>query len=239
MKIGYNLETWERLGCKLPISAPIHSHIHYLITGSSGSGKSYALKYLLSNLIDEGCIITFCDFKKSDDFVFLNNYDSFFSGDDVENGILKFYKKFVDFRQNSRKSDHLHILIIDEYPSFLLYLSSIDKVKKTKRAEQIKQCISELLMLGRGLGFGVWIVTQRSDASYFSNGSRDNFMTFLLLGRTSREQWQMLLSGEKIPERIYRAGEGIILLDGFPLHEIKFPRIMNLQKLETKIRNGF
>ena len=82
--------------------------------------------------------------------------------------------------------------------------------------------VSEILMLGRGLHYGIWIVTQRADAALFANGSRDIFMCILALGRLSKEQKNMLFSGEELPERSYQQGEGVILLDGREVEEVRF-----------------
>lgn len=87
--------------------------------------------------------------------------------------------------------------------------------------------VSEILMLGRGIRFGIWIVTQRADASLFANGARDNFMVVLGLGRMSREQKGVVFSGEEIPDKTYRQGEGCLLADGCPLYEVAYPRIRN------------
>ena len=56
-----------------PLSLPLKSHCHALITGSSGSGKSNALMYLLGCLLQDSpeTDVYFCDFKNSEDFAFL------------------------------------------------------------------------------------------------------------------------------------------------------------------------
>ena len=95
--------------------------------------------------------------------------------------------------------------------------------------------ISELLCLGRGIQFYTWIVTQRADNSLFANGARDNFMVVIGLGRLSKEQKSMLFSGEELPERIYKKGEGILLADGHPLQEVKFPFIRNIDDWKKHI----
>ena len=63
--------------------------------------------------------------------------------------------------------------MFDEYPAFISRLQMQDKQEKTKKAGEVLNMVSEILMLGRGIGFGVWIVTQRADASLFSGGSRE------------------------------------------------------------------
>ena len=53
----------------------------------------------------------------------------------------------------------------------------------------------------------------------------------------SKEQKGMLFSGEDIPDKVYRRGEGILLADGYPLQEIAFPRIRNVVDWKRHIKD--
>ena len=167
-----------------PLSLSVRSHCHALITGSSGSGKSYALMYLLGCLLQDvpETDVYFCDFKNSEDFAFLKGYSHYYSGNDCYEGVMAYYESFCNAR-TAGKTARRHILIFDEYPAFISYLSTKDKQDKTKRAGDILGAVAEILMLGRGISYGIWIVTQRADATLFANGARDNFMVVLGLGR--------------------------------------------------------
>lgn len=238
MIFGYDNTIYQQTGLKIPITHDIATHCHLLITGGSGSGKSYALLYLLGMLLKDNpdTVIYFCDFKNSVDFSFLENYKYYYSGNNCYDGIMHYYQAFSNARTN-RDTEKRHILIADEYPSLINFLQMQDKANKTKFANDILSAISEILMLGRGTcgGFSTWIITQRPDNVLFSNGCRDNFMTLIALGRLSREQKGMLFSGEDIPDRIYRQGEGLILADGSPLREIKYPHIADITDWKNHI----
>ena len=110
-----------------------------------------------------------------------------------------------------------------------------NKANKTKYANDILGAVSEVLMLGRGIEYGIWIVTQRADSSLFSNGTRDNFMLIVALGRLSKEQKAMLFSGENIPDSINKQGEGLLLSYGSPLCSVKYPRIINTEDWKKHI----
>ena len=236
MIFGYDNTIYQQTGLKIPIVHDISSHCHLLITGGSGSGKSYALLYLLGMLLKDSpnTIIYFCDFKNSYDFSFLENYRYYYAGNDCYDGIMSFYQAFSNARIN-RDNKTRHILICDEYPSFINYLQMQDKANKTKFTNDILAAISEILMLGRGIQFSCWIITQRADSTLFNNGSRDNFMIIIGLGRMSREQKGMVFSGEDIPDNIYQQGEGLILTDGSPLREIKYPYISDVTNWKNHI----
>ena len=224
MRCGYITGTGGLPG---PLNLDINTHCHFLLTGGSNSGKSYALLNLVGNLLQSNpkTVLTITDFKNID-FRFLKGCPNYYSGDQCFDGIMSFYSNFCNARQQG-KNDVWHMIVIEEYPSLVSYFTAKDKQEKTKKAVDILRAVSEILMLGRGIKYGVWIVTQRADASLFANGARDNFMVVLGLGRMSKEQKSMLFSGEDVPEKIYRQGEGCLLVDGCPLYEIKFPKIQN------------
>ena len=135
-------------------------------------------------------------------------------------------------KESGKARDRPVFLICDEFPAMILYLEGIDK----KRASEIKNQIAEILMLGRSWGYGIWITTQRPDANFFSNGARDNFMNVIALGRLSTESKRMLFAGEEIPSRpFYQKGEGLILMDGYALQELKVPQISSLSKMKNSI----
>ena len=236
MIFGYDNTIYQQTGLKVPITHDIATHCHLLITGGSGSGKSYALLYLLGMLLKDSpdTVIYFCDFKNSEDFSFLENYKYYYSGNDCYKGIMQYYQTFSNARTN-RDTQKRHILIVDEYPSLINFLQMQDKANKTKLANNILAAISEILMLGRGIRFSCVIITQIARSLFFDNSSRDNFMTLIALGRLSREQKGMIFSGEDIPDRIYQQGEGLILADGSPLREIKYPYIADITDWKNHI----
>lgn len=229
IEYGYYLGIYRDTILKIPIKHDLSSHCNLLLTGSSGSGKSYALLYLLGSVLKshKDIELYFCDFKNSLDFEFLGGHSHYYGGNDCYIGIMQYYDAFSQSREK-RDFTRKHLLICDEYPALVNYLQGQDKANKTKYASDVLSAISELLCLGRGIQFYTWIVTQRADNSLFANGCRDNFMVIIGLGRMSKEQKGMLFSGEELPERIYKRGEGILLADGYPLVEVKFPLIKDV-----------
>ncbi|MDD6035951.1 MAG: hypothetical protein PUC30_07140 [Lachnospiraceae bacterium] len=233
---GYNVGSG--VTAPLPIKLDNKSHCHALITGSSGSGKSYGMLFLIGSLLKENpeIDIYLCDFKNSEDFVFLSTYVHYYGGNDCYKGVMEYYNSFCEGREN-KTGLRRKLLIFDEYPAAISYYSTKDKQEKTKYATDLLNSIAEILMLGRGIGYGVWIVTQRADASLFANGARDNFMIFLGLGRMSKEQKGMIFAGEDVPSKVYQRGEGCLLADGCPLMEVKIPKIKNIVNWKRHIKD--
>jgi len=237
MMWGYIVDDKGRLLSQLNLS--IKSHCHALITGGSGAGKSRTILYLLGCQLQDTSEIEvyFCDFKKSEDFSFLKGYKHYYSGNECYEGIMEYYNSFCEVREGGNAKQRC-VLIFDEFPAFINYLTMRDKQEKTKKASDALGAIAEILMLGRGTGkgYGVWIVTQRADASLFANGARDNFMITVGLGRMSKEQKGMLFAGEDIPNKVFHTGEGCILADGYPLQLVAYPKIKNMVDWKKHIK---
>lgn len=235
MNFGFDKEIWEKTGISVVVNLDPTVYTHVLLTGGSGSGKSYSLLYLLKQYVKEHIELWLCDFKNSTDFAFLNGYQHYYTGDDAIEGILSYYKKFTEVRRSGETATH-YILIVDEYPSMINYLSTKDKLEKTKVANEVMGAISEILMLGRGIKFGCLITTQRADSSLFANGSRDNFQCVIGLGRMSKEQKTMVFTGEDIPmELVFQRGEGYLLADGKEIMQVKYPLIKDIEMWKTEI----
>ena len=236
IKYGYNKGIFDETGLKIPIQLDLSEHCNLLLTGCSGSGKSYALLFLIGSVLksENEIEIYFCDFKNSYDFSFLEEYENYYAGNNCYDGIMQYYKNFCLAREN-RNFTKKHLLICDEYPALVNYLQGQDKLNKTKYGNEVLSAISELLCLGRGINFYTWIVTQRADNTLFANGSRDNFMVIIGLGRLSKEQKGMVFAGEEVPDTIYQRGEGVLLADGHPLLEVKFPLIKNVDDWKRHI----
>ena len=236
MIYGYDLALYEEFGVKVGIHLNPSIHLHTLLTGSSGSGKSYALMYLIGTLLQSTKTVFYiCDYKSSKEFNFLRNYKYFYQGEDCYQGIMDYHTRLNQALKKGNEEHH--ILIVDEYPSMLCHLETKDRTDKTHLSKDILSAISTILMTGRGVGggFGLWVVTQRADSSWFPAGSRDSFMLIICAGRVSREQQQMLFSREDISDRVYQRGQGVLLADGEPLRDVIFPTIKDLTSWKAHI----
>lgn len=230
MIVGYVREAFVQYGLTVPIELEIASYPHMLITGASGSGKSQTLLFLIGKLLQSNpdIAIYLCDFKNSEDFSFMEGYAHYYAGKECYEGIMEYYQHFSNVRANrTLHGKRRYVLICDEYPAFINYLQMKDKREKTKLANDVLGAISEILMLGRGIAFGCWLLTQRADSTLFANGARDNFMVVIGLGRMSKEQKGMVFTGQEIPDEILGVGEGLLLADGKELVTVKFPLIDN------------
>lgn len=235
LRLGILYEDWHDKHKRCPIDIDTKTHCHILITGHTGSGKSYLTLFVLCQLLykHQKYEVWLADFKGSKDFRFLNEHEVHYASGDATSVVAlieEFYDLFLSAKNNLVYPARNQVLIIDEYPGLLTYLTSNDK----KQSERIKQIVCELLMLGRdinGISFSVIITAQRPDANLlFAHGSRDNFHVHIALGNLSAEAKGMITdSPSALPKRNYRQGEGIVSIDGNGISEIIIPEFVGLE----------
>ena len=190
---------------------------HWLISGVSGSGKTHFGILVMSSILVEypNCEFIVCDFKGDDSFKFFKeeNYKDYYYFDKVKDGVDKVYNILLD-RQKGNPNREKVFLYFDEYASFIGFLEK-------KEAEEYKNKVKNILMLGRSLGIHVISSTQRASADLY-NQSRDQHSLYLTLGRMSKEVISMFYSDykEDIDEQFGR-GKGYILIEGSGFYKVE------------------
>lgn len=235
MAVRVGFEKIDNAG-EIRLEVNIKTACHWIICGGSGSGKSYFILYALNSILNSRISLYLADFKGSGDYIGLS--DKYAEFGEITAFIDEFYSRYTEIKEN-QTGEHI-MLIFDEYAGYLVWLEGHDK----KKAAEIKNKISEILMLGRELPGGgsawVWIVCQRADSTYFSHGARDNFMVSVGMGRLSKESKAMLFPGEDFP-LLYspETGCGVILEDGKPMRIFRVPRFdKNRLKLLLQKKSG-
>lgn len=234
--IGYDYDAWYGYGDKVPVTtdASTKTNSHILLAGMSGSGKSYATNQLFAKICLRGgsdSVCYFADFKQDDTFTHLRECPRYYPYDRTIE-VLDIVYDIMHRRQcGEDKSRNYITLIWDEYMANILALLG----KEKKKAEAVMQKVSEILMLGRSLAVRLVIVCQRPDATAFPMGSRMNFGVIIIVGASIESVYSMLMPKElieKIGNRQFGTGEGVVLLQGSDLHFIKVPVIRDEEKMK-------
>lgn len=178
---------FNQLGTSKCILLDLKKHSHVCFVGATGSGKTFACRYFMAALSSQtkGLHLIICDFKGDADFSAFSDFPSVYRYQEVKQGINHFIELFRLRQANDSVERTPLFLFIDEWAAFLTLL---DK----KEAEQYKKLLAELLMLGRSFNVHVILSLQRADASYFYQGTRDNFPIRIGLGKLSRESKTMM-----------------------------------------------
>lgn len=227
---------WQESGIKVPLYTDISpaTNSHCLISGLSGSGKSYALLRLFRELVQSDSQqdeFYFGDFKQEDSYSFLRQCVYYYPYKKVLEAVNLVYEKMHRRQSGEEKDRHSITLILDEYAAFILALQGEDK----KKATEVMNKISEILMLGRSLSVRLIVTVQRSDANLFQNGARINFGIILVLGSALKSSYEMVMPKEfieEVGERKFKIGEGVLLLQGAELFFIKIPMVRDMGKIQ-------
>lgn len=163
---------------------------HTFLVGSTGSGKTVALSFLLKQLVFKGnkTQIFIIDRKKSDLYLLQKNlykeYKYIFMENSKE-GILAMCRRsmeILNYRRNNlirdgkKRQFPVFLLVIDEYIS--LY-QSFDKGER----EEIKKAITEILVIGRELNCHLWLSQQSPtvESSGLSTYLKNQFLINIFL----------------------------------------------------------
>lgn len=211
---------------------------HYLITGQTGTGKTYALYSLILQSLNKSKSydLYFADPKNSSlakigEKININQTAS--QIEDIIFLISEVYCK-MNKRKNELKSkldknldsDYSDfnmspiILIIDEYASFKGVLNTKDK----KTRDNVESQLQSIVLMGRQLGCFLWIVMQKSDATTLPTQLRDNLIFKVVLGNAESTTYITTFgpsANNLIPHKKMQQGEGIYT----------YPQIANYPKL--------
>lgn len=163
-------------------------------------------------------IFYFADFKDGGDYQFAINTGHLTDmRTAIDNALM-----VLQSRQAGLPDRYPYVVVLDEYPSFILSLENKDRKKYQAK-------LATLLNLGRAFGIKIVLVTQRPGAELFANGSRDNFNCRILMGTPSPETRRMMLGDDvsEVPADWLNnsVGQGLIYRDGIGISHIAVPQL--------------
>lgn len=204
------------------IAIPLHGT---LLVGQTGSGKTYALYSLILQMITKKVHynLYFADPKNSSLAVLGDKISEENTATDIDE-IIKLLQSFVE-KMESRKfevkemlntkleADYTdfqyepHIFIFDEFASFQSIIQTMEK----KKRDEVTKLLSQVILQGRQLGFFLWIVMQKSDASLLPTNLRENLPVKFVLGNAEKQTYVTAFgAGVDIPEKDFVLGQGVL-----------------------------
>ena len=237
LMIGYDYDAWHGYSKKIPIcvDASSKNNTHTLICGMSGSGKSYFTNQYLARIYLYGgknSEVYFADYKQDDAFAYLRNCPRYYAYDKTIDALEEVYAIMNRRQCGEDATRHFVTLVWDEYIAAMLSLIGSEK----KYAEAVMKKVSEILMLGRSVAVRLVIVCQRPDATAFPMGARLNFGLAFVVGASLESIYSMLMPKElieKVGNREFHTGEGVMLWQGSELKFIKVPVIRDEDKMKA------
>lgn len=214
---------------------------HTLLVGATGSGKSYALYSSVLSMLSWTVppVLYFADPKMSGLGVLGNILAPDRSAVEVEDVIVlleQFHsamqerKALMNEYLNSGDLDvdysklglPAHVLLFEEYGAFAAVISTMEK----KERDKVNAYMREVIMLGRQLGFWIWVVMQKSDSSDLPTAVRSNLVLKVVLGNASPTTYQTAFEhSADLPKYRFDVGHGLYSLYESQPRPCSFPKL--------------
>lgn len=234
LTLGYDLDRWNLFGEKVPITIDLSpkTNSHILLSGMSGSGKSFLESQIMAKLTlaEPDGEIYFADYKQDDSFTHLRKCPRYYGYRDSLRALDIVHGRLLAHQSGEDTNRNPVTIIWDEYMAQVLALISEDR----KAASVAMGRASEILMLGRSLGpIRICISCQRPDALAFPAGSRLNYGCVVIVGAYIRSIYEMLMPDfmDEVKGRRFGRGEGVVLLQGSELRFIKVPTVRDEERM--------
>ena len=199
---------------------------HFLLGGSTGSGKSVLLKLLLMQALKKGAIVCIADFKGGVDFPPIWHKQCRMCIE--EESTLALLTELVDELQRRKtllaasgqpNIDRYNEVIGEDLPRYIFACDEIaevlDKTGLTKDQKEIVGKIEGKLSMiarqGRAFGIHLILATQRPDANILSGQIKNN-VNCRICGRADTILSQIILDSTAAAEQIPKGARGRFLL---------------------------
>lgn len=179
---------------------------HALIVGDTGNGKSTFVRYLLLSFWKYDHRIDCVDGKGIDYTMIKNRFNRYIANTSKNSSeILLFIKQFEDAMLH--RLNYLREKGVDNFinipglmPRFLLIdeLLVILKTWNKKEIEVLNLSLSNIILLGRAIGYFLIVTMQRADAKYLGGDLRDNFKFRIALGSCSATSYGMMFDNSSL-----------------------------------------
>lgn len=208
----------------------VRDYPHYLISGSSGSGKSYLANELVIQAIAKEWQVVILDIKRS--YGLYRAYSEYFYETDdivdklkqIESDMYQRLQALQSELDNNPRALAVDIgykpmlVVVEEYISLL---SSMDK----KQKEEVERIVKNISVLARQVDIHLMIVMQSAGTENINSTTRSNLTKVLLGNAQSNIMTATFGTGVDIPKTNTKMskGEGLIQLDRISL--VRVPRI--------------
>lgn len=215
----------------------LNKNFSTLISGVSGSGKSYLAYYLITRYLAKTINgqhpdLYMVDPKQSDLLIlakqtFMSHLRYGHTNADAFR-IVKEFKAELDRRQaeySEKATIGSTMLNLGAEPALLVvdeYASLVCGMNKKQRAE-FEDMIAIIVQKGRQLSMGVWVLMQQARSELISTNVRENLVNKICMGNPTAESAKMMFGTSDVP-LVNGIGVGLYSLDGTDVQTFEAPK---------------
>lgn len=218
----------------------LNDYPHLLLSGSSGSGKSYFANEIVIQAIVKGYEVVICDLKRSyglyKDFAdykyeIVDILEKLLSVESEMSERMKTLQTELDRNPRALATDIGYkpkLVVIEEYISLQ---SSLNKKEK----EELERCVKNLSVLARQSCIHLMIVMQSAGTENINSTTRSNLTKILLGNAQSNILTATFGNGVDIPKlhTQLNKGEGLIQLDRITM--LRVPKIDDIEDIKNQL----
>lgn len=201
------------------ISVDILKQPHFLLTGISGSGKSYYALYLIAKLATNGVKVYYLDPKND---LNMKAYIDKIAGCTYISNIDEIHNVIVSSEREMRKRqsdmDKLPGVTITFNPIYLVFdeILAFNKIAEKNILKETMDSLASIIVMGRSKQVFVGVIAQRIDTKFLDGALRENLSIRIALGNQTSVSYAMTF-GEEFSDVCNRSkvlGSGLIIRQG-------------------------
>lgn len=176
---------------------------HALIAGTTGSGKTYFVNYLICNLVNQGADITFIDPKYADIKAMgelINPNKTACTEIKILDLVKKFSESMVERQKMIADSGKVNATYRDFklFPQFLIFdeLAAFKSTAEKKTVTEVESYLKKIILMGRSTGNFVILIAQQPNATVVETGVRDQLGLKVALGNIKNELRLMMFGSD-------------------------------------------
>ncbi|MEM7093673.1 MAG: hypothetical protein AAF567_11780 [Actinomycetota bacterium] len=187
-------------------------HPHGIVTGQTGSGKSFLLGWLIEQATADA-EVWIGDGKASGEFASC--------GDVVAGGPIECVELCEQaaglIADRQAGFDRPLLVVIDEAAAITLRVAGDQAKDARDRKDRFLSSLSSIALMGRSVGVHLVVALQRADADVLGGATRDQFGFRVALGWSSPDGYRMVLGESQLQPPTNTPGEGwAVGLSGAP-----------------------